>query len=140
MKTEHGYKKLVLFDIDGTLLAGHGAGRRSITRALIDEMGTAGPIDTMRFDGKTDPQIVMELMRVVDHPRKDDLAAIKAVCDRYVELLAEELDGDLMSIEVLPGVVALLDSLSRNNEVLIGLLTGNLSRGADLKLGSKSCA
>jgi phosphoglycolate phosphatase len=134
--TETGYKKLVLFDIDGTLLSSHGAGRRSITQALIDEMGTAGPIDTMRFDGKTDPQIVMELMRVVDHPRKDDLVAIKAVCDRYVELLEEELEGDDMEIEVLPGVVPLLNSLAGNNTVLIGLLTGNLSRGADLKLAA----
>src|ERR1043166_5916785 len=50
--------RLILFDIDGTLLWTNGAGRRAIHRALLDEMGTAGPIDGYRFDGKTDPQIV----------------------------------------------------------------------------------
>src|SRR2546427_2500418 len=49
--------KLVLFDIDGTLLWTDGAGRRAIQRALLDEAGTAGPIESYRFDGKTDPQI-----------------------------------------------------------------------------------
>ena len=53
--------RLILFDIDGTLLWTDGAGRRAIQQALLDEMGTAGPIDTYRFDGKTDPQIVREL-------------------------------------------------------------------------------
>src|SRR5947208_12178014 len=52
--------KLVLFDIDGTLLWTDGAGRRAIHRALLEETGTAGPIETYRFDGKTDPQIRSE--------------------------------------------------------------------------------
>src|SRR6266851_3958797 len=54
--------KLVLFDIDGTLLGTDGAGRRAIHRALLDETGTAGPIEQYRFDGKTDPQIIGELL------------------------------------------------------------------------------
>ncbi len=134
--TGNQYKKLVLFDIDGTLLSSHGAGRRSITQALLDEMGTTGPIDTMRFDGKTDPQIVIELMSVADHPRKDDAEAIQAVCDRYVELLEQELLERHKPVEVLPGVIDLLESLSRERGVLLGLLTGNIARGADLKLAA----
>src|SRR5881409_3888791 len=59
--------KLVLFDIDGTLLWTDGAGRRAIERALIDEAGTAGPITTFRFDGKTDPQIVRDLLSLAGH-------------------------------------------------------------------------
>ena len=54
--------KLVLFDIDGTILLTNGAGKRAIQRALIDIFGGTGPEDH-RFDGKTDPQIVRELMR-----------------------------------------------------------------------------
>lgn len=131
-----GFKKLVLFDIDGTLLSGRGAGRRSITQALLDEMGATGPIDTMLFDGKTDPQIIMELMRVAGHPRKDDAHAIQAVCDRYVELLEGELQSDKVRIKVLPGVNDLLEALCVRGDVLLGLLTGNLSRGADLKLSA----
>src|SRR6266568_1504344 len=59
--------KLVLFDIDGTLLWTDGAGRRAIQRALVDEAGTAGPIETYRFDGKTDPQIVRDLLSLAGH-------------------------------------------------------------------------
>ena len=59
--------KLVLFDIDGTLLWTDGAGRRAIQRALVDEAGTAGPIDRYRFDGKTDPQIVQDLLSLAGH-------------------------------------------------------------------------
>src|SRR5947209_3916047 len=60
--------KLVLFDIDGTLLWTDGAGRRAIRQALLDEAGTAGPIESYRFDGKTDPQIVRELLALAAHP------------------------------------------------------------------------
>ena len=60
--------KLVLFDIDGTLLWTDGAGRRAINQALLEEAGTAGPIDSFRFDGKTDPQIVRELLAMAGHP------------------------------------------------------------------------
>src|SRR6266545_3559369 len=63
--------KLILFDIDGTLLWTDGAGRRAIQQALVEEMGTAGPIDTYRFDGKTDPQIVRELMTLAEHPEAE---------------------------------------------------------------------
>src|SRR5213596_2566408 len=83
--------KLVLFDIDGTLLWTDGAGRRAIHRALLDETGTAGPIETYRFDGKTDPQIVRELLALAGHPGAADEACIAAVCRRYVELLSAEL-------------------------------------------------
>src|SRR2546422_10446868 len=60
--------RLILFDIDGTLLWTDGAGRRAIHRALLDEMGTAGPIERYRFDGKTDPQIVGDLLSLAGHP------------------------------------------------------------------------
>src|SRR5437764_9743927 len=62
---QHAHR-LVLFDIDGTLLWSDGAGRRAIQRALIEIFGETGPEDH-RFDGKTDPQIVRELMRDVGH-------------------------------------------------------------------------
>src|SRR5438045_635786 len=83
--------KLVLFDIDGTLLWTDGAGRRAIHRALLEETGTAGPIDTYRFDGKTDPQIVRELLALAGHPDATDDQRIEAVCRRYVGLLSAAL-------------------------------------------------
>src|SRR2546430_635065 len=83
--------RLILFDIDGTLLWTDGAGRRAIHRALLDEMGTAGPIDGYRFDGKTDPQIVRELLTLAGHSESDSDDRVAAVCRRYVDLLSAEL-------------------------------------------------
>lgn len=127
-------RKLVLFDVDGTLLWTDGAGRRAIHRALLIEMGATGPIDGYRFDGKTDPQIVRELMEGAEHPAAHDPARIDAVCRRYVGLLDGELERGRARIHVYPGVPELLDRIERAGDLLLGLLTGNLREGAALKL------
>lgn len=128
-------QKLVLFDIDGTLLHTHGAGRRAIRQALMDELGTTDPPDGFRFDGKTDPQIIMELMTAAGHPKANDPASIDGVCNRYADFLSDELRSNELRVEVLRGVVELLDQLS-SSEHIVGLLTGNIERGAMLKLQS----
>ena len=70
--------KLVLFDVDGTLLTASGAGRRALDRALWDVYGTAGPIDAYDFRGGTDPQIVWDLLMVYGGERdiKLDLPSV----------------------------------------------------------------
>ena len=131
--------RLILFDIDGTLLWTNGAGRRAIQRALLDEMGTAGPIDEYRFDGKTDPQIVRELLALAGHPEAEAEERIAAVCRRYVELLTAELAQPPRNMRLLPGVRELLAALEPHEtagRALVGLLTGNLEGGATLKLGA----
>ena len=131
--------KLILFDIDGTLLLTDGAGRRAVGRALVAEAGTAGPIDTYRLDGKTDPQIVGDLLALAGHPDAQDEARIAAVCSRYVEMLREELDRAPSATRLMPGVGALLEALrplEARGAALVGLLTGNLVSGAELKLRS----
>ena len=131
--------KLVLFDIDGTILVTDGAGRRAIRRAMVDEVGTAGPIDGYRLDGKTDPQIVRELLELAKHPKASDERTILAVCDRYVTLLAEELESPDRRTRLFDGVSELLAALTPHEaagRALVGLLTGNLERGAALKLRS----
>src|SRR5438093_6005684 len=131
--------KLVLFDIDGTLLWTDGAGRRAIQRALVDEAGTAGPIETYRFDGKTDPQIVRELLGLAGHPEATDEQRIEAVCRRYVELLSAELGKPTQATRLMVGVAELLAALEpheREERAVVGLLTGNLEPGAALKLRS----
>jgi len=131
--------KLILFDIDGTILWTDGAGRRAIRRALLEELGTAGPIDAYRLDGKTDPQIVRELLELAGHPAASDERAIAAVCDRYVALLTRELDSPTQRTRLLDGVPELLAALAPHEaagRALVGLLTGNLERGAALKLRS----
>jgi phosphoglycolate phosphatase-like HAD superfamily hydrolase len=128
-------RKLVLFDIDGTILWTDGAGRRAIRQALIEEMGTAGSIDQgYRLDGKTDPQIVRELMTGAGHPHAESEEHIVKVCRRYVEVLAQELEGSQDRTRLFPGVEALLGELEQRGDALIGLLTGNVAEGAALKL------
>ncbi|HLB82845.1 MAG TPA: HAD hydrolase-like protein [Gemmatimonadales bacterium] len=131
--------KLVLFDIDGTLLWTDGAGRRAIQRALVDEAGTAGPIESYRFDGKTDPQIVRELLSLAGHPAAQDASRIASVCRRYVDHLRAELDKPAQATKLMPGTLELLRALEppeAEERALVGLLTGNVAPGAALKLRS----
>lgn len=127
--------KLVLFDIDGTILLTDGAGKRAIHRALIDVFGGTGP-DDHRFDGKTDPQIVRELMRLEGHGDEHIDAHMSPLLERYVTYLEDELRNGAAGIRVMPGVYELLDVLDARDDVLLGLLTGNLEAGARAKLGS----
>ena len=125
---------LVLFDIDGTLVWTAGAGRSAIREALLVEMGATGPIDEYRFDGKTDPQIVVELMTAAGHPHASSQDHVEAVCQRYLELLGDELASRRAGIRVYPGVENLLRALAERPDTLVGLLTGNLEQGAAVKL------
>jgi len=126
--------KLVLFDIDGTLLWTDGAGRRAIGRALAAETGREPPLDGYRFDGKTDPQIVIELLTIAGDPNPREPERVRAVCERYVTHLDEELAAAPGRTVVLPGVASLLDALEQEEGVVLGLLTGNVAPGARLKL------
>jgi len=121
--------RLVLFDIDGTLLWSDGAGRRAIHRALIEIFGDTGPEDH-RFDGKTDPQIVRELMRFVGHDDDTIDGRMEELFTRYVTCLREELQDATHHAVALPGVMQLLDALEQRSDVTLGLLTGNLVDGA----------
>jgi phosphoglycolate phosphatase-like HAD superfamily hydrolase len=125
--------KLVLFDIDGTLLLSDGAGRRAIHRALREVFGSTGPADYL-FDGKTDPQIVRELMRFAGHGDDHIDARMTTMLARYLEILREELRAPGYHPCALPGVPALLDALEARSHVILGLLTGNLMEGARAKL------
>jgi len=131
--------KLVLFDIDGTLLWTDGAGRRAIQRALVDEAGTAGPIESYRFDGKTDPQIVRDLLALAGHAGAENASLIQAVCRRYVDHLRAELERPTQTTRLMVGIADLLAALeprAARGEALVGLLTGNVAPGAALKLRS----
>lgn len=125
--------KLVLFDIDGTLLLSDGAGKRAIHRALIDVFGSPGPTEH-HFDGKTDPQIVRELMRIEGHGDERIDAQMQRLLDAYIGYLDQELRAPGHSPYALPGVHELLDALEPRDDVILGLLTGNIEPGARAKL------
>ncbi len=129
-------RRLVLFDIDGTILWSDGAGRSAIRRALVDELGIVKAFERIPFDGKTDRQIVREILEAADHPEPESAAHIEAVCDRYLGLLSDELSARRAHMRVFPGVRELLDDLEERDGVVVGLLTGNLEQGAHLKLGA----
>jgi len=127
---------LVLFDIDGTLLLTPGAGRRAITSAMADRVADTSLWQQIRFDGKTDPQIVREMLEATGDPDAGDPEAITSILERYLVLLEEELARNPGRTRLLPGVPALLDRLEAEAEVVLGLLTGNVAGGAGLKLRS----
>jgi phosphoglycolate phosphatase len=125
--------RLVLFDIDGTLLWTDGAGRRAMEGALSHVFGSAGD-PRYRYDGKTDVQIARELMRAEGHGDDAIDARLHAVLDGYLERLRRELDAGARHIQLLPGVRELLDALEPRPDVVLGLLTGNVALGAEAKL------
>jgi phosphoglycolate phosphatase-like HAD superfamily hydrolase len=129
-------KRLILFDIDGTLLTTNGAAKRAFQRALLEVYGTAGPIDSHQFDGKTDPQIARELLRAVALSDADIDALLPALFQHYLDGMAHEIAQPGHTTHVYPGVTALLDALHERSDVLLGLLTGNIAEGAALKLRS----
>jgi phosphoglycolate phosphatase len=130
--TEASQIKLVLFDIDGTILWSDGAGRRAMTEALTAVFGGAGPTD-YHYDGKTDPQIVRDLMLASGHTDETIDARIDPLMTRYLGGLERELAGGTRA-HVFDGVRELLDLLEARGDIVIGLLTGNLRAGAEIKL------
>lgn len=123
--------RLVLFDVDGTLLSAGRAARESILAALSAVLGWEGSADGNDFSGKTDPQILRELvLDAVGAARFE--SALSAVLDRYLEELAKRLDP--AAVVPKPGVSELLRTLAREPRVTLALLTGNIERGARMKL------
>jgi len=125
--------KLVLFDIDGTLLWTDGAGRRSMEHALMQTFGVPGDPE-YRYDGKTDQQITREQMRAAGIDEETISARMDDVLDAYVEQLERELVRDANAARLCAGVPALLDALESHEGATLGLLTGNIERGARRKL------
>jgi phosphoglycolate phosphatase-like HAD superfamily hydrolase len=122
--------RVVLLDVDGTLVLCAGAGRRSLERAVAEELELpATDLSSVRLDGSTDRLIVRHAMGLLGRPFDE------AGCDRlllkYVGLLPGELHAP--GYRVLPGVVAALELL-RDRGVAHGVCTGNVREGARLKL------
>jgi phosphoglycolate phosphatase len=124
--------KLILFDIDGTLIWPDGAGRAAMSRALTEVFGTAGPVDSLVMGGKTDLQIITELLTAAGLNQN----VIKAGLPTCFQAIAHHMAHTTRErqMRICPGVPALLARLSAHREAILGLLTGNLAMSASIKL------
>jgi phosphoglycolate phosphatase len=126
-------QRLILFDIDGTLLSAGRAAGRVFRRCLEEVYGTAGTVDDHSFAGKTDPQIAHELLRAVGLDEDEIDAGLPRLWDAYLRELPGELER--AEVEVYPGVFPLLERIeAAGNGSALGLLTGNIAEGARMKL------
>jgi phosphoglycolate phosphatase-like HAD superfamily hydrolase len=107
--------------------------------ALLAHFGTIGP-DGYRYDGKTDRQIARELMRMSEFSDADIDARMDAMLADYLVRLELELADGAPNMKVHRGVPGLLDALEARADVLLGLLTGNIAGGANLKLRAAGIA
>jgi phosphoglycolate phosphatase len=126
----------VFFDIDGTLLLTDGAGRSALRTALEAVYGTSGPVEGYHFHGKTDPQIITDLMGAAGLELAGVRRRMPMMWSIYLEELRKELEirRARETIMLLPGVAELLSKLEGREGISLGLLTGNIEPAALLKL------
>ena len=126
-------KRLVLFDIDGTLVLTGGAGLRAMNRACSDLVGHNSALDGIVLAGRTDWIILHDTLRRHGQELNEDLLA--DLRERYVQHLIEEIELPGTGVKrALPGVYQLLGELMERDDVAVGLLTGNFADGARIKL------
>jgi phosphoglycolate phosphatase len=123
-------RKLVLFDIDGTLLTSGGAGERALRLGLKDRFGIEDDYQSIEIAGRTDSAIARQIFR--RHQIEASPENLTSFFDGYLHRLALLLPTTQGSL--LPGILALLEALKHRADIVVGLLTGNLARGAELKL------
>ena len=124
--------KLVLFDIDGTLLISRGIGREAKRRAMTERFGTIGDLDNHNFGGQTDWGILAALLA----PHGFSSADIGGEILHYQASMARHMDAirDSYRAEALPGAFELLETLRARADVLLGIVSGNTGATAQIKL------
>jgi phosphoglycolate phosphatase len=125
--------RLLLFDVDGTLVWAHGAGRIALTKAMAAVYGTPPLYEEYDTRGKTDPRIVLDMMRAAGLPDDVIYARLSSCFDAYVRHLDLLIDNG-HPVQAMPGIPELVRALSSRSDSVVGLLTGNIERGAYAKL------
>lgn len=124
--------KLLLFDIDGTILMTHGVGRRAVERALTALAGRPITAKGVSFSGKTDPQILREVLLANGVAAAEAAAMLNDAIVAYSEAMQDLLVPE--RVQLLEGVRPLLEHLHTHPDVHLALLTGNVEPMAYLKL------
>lgn len=124
--------KLVLFDIDGTLTASPVGHIEAHAVAYQKVFGVYGSIFMIDYDGKTDRRITKEVLAKLGFEDSE----IQSKLAEHLQAMGEYYDSlkPYLKPKVLAGVVEMLESLSSNDDVLLGNVTGNLERIARDKL------
>jgi len=124
--------RLVLFDVDGTLLSCGPQVRPLFSAALEEVFGQVGRLDGHDFAGKTDPRSVLEVMTGSGWDETEVRSRLSDVRTAFARRLDAGLRRDRMCL--LPGVVELLRELTAHEEVHPALLTGNWEVSGRIKL------
>ena len=134
--------RLVLFDIDGTILttvrqAWENPFKEAMEQAFSEE-GKGRTLDTSKYrpGGKTDTQIIYEILGQNGVAEAEIAAFYPKIRAKYLKLLRETVEGNPDYVALKPGIPALLKELHTHPDVLLGLLTGNFEEGARIKLGA----
>lgn len=123
-------KTLLLFDIDGTLITSGGAGERALRDGFRERFGIDDDLKNVEIAGRTDSGIARTMLR--SHGLAETPENIAAFVDSYLAHLAPQLSRTAGTL--LPGVLPLLEALKNRPDMVLALLTGNVERGAELKL------
>jgi phosphoglycolate phosphatase len=126
--------RLLLFDVDGTLLSSGPASRAAFASALIDVFGTSGDLSNYAFEGKLDPIIVGELMREAGVDNEVFVERLPWALALYLDRLEDALAVERPRLK--PGVPELLERVAASPVAVSALLTGNVERGARIKLSA----
>lgn len=122
--------KLVLFDIDGTLISTGGAGSRALNKAFFEVLGIENAFKNFEMAGKTDVQIIKE--GLVKWGINPSYPVVRKIIERYLQNLQLEMNNN--SKHVKPGVIEFISFVRNELGYPTGLLTGNLEKGARIKL------
>lgn len=123
-------RRLLLFDIDGTLILSGGAGEEALKDAMLERFGIPEDLKHINLAGATDASIarlMLEHRGIEASPEN-----LTALLDTYLQFL--KLRMPRHQGRVLPGMIQLLDRLKVRDDCVVALLTGNLVRGAEIKL------